>query len=211
MHIKSFVFNSNNVNTYIISDELSKDAIVIDCGCSSQEEAYKLSDYVENEALHIKSHICTHLHFDHVFGASLIATTYGVLTYACKLDEDILEWNKMCSIFMGFSKEERSLLDFSDYRWLNSPYSPITLGNYKFDVLHTPGHSPGSLSFYCKEKNVLFCGDVIFKNGFGRTDFEGGSKEQLNNSILQLSSLPSQTMVFPGHYEPFRIKDIVTL
>jgi glyoxylase-like metal-dependent hydrolase (beta-lactamase superfamily II) len=81
------------------------------------------------------------------------------------------------------------------------------IGNNVFSVISTPGHSPGSISFHCELKKIIFCGDVLFKNGQGRTDFDGGDSSTLKYSIEYILNLDKDTLVLPGHYQPFRVKN----
>ena len=207
MVIQSFVFNKNQVNTYIASDEITKEAMIIDCGCTSHEEFNKIVRYEEDNQLIIKYSICTHLHFDHMFGINYIFDNYHIMTKACILDIDLLEWNKLCSVLMGLSNEERELLSTNHIQWIDKPYEKMMIGDNVFSVISTPGHSPGSISLHCEPKKVIFCGDVLFKNGQGRTDFDGGDPSALNHSIEYILSLDKETLVLPGHFHQFRVKD----
>ena len=75
----------------------------------------------------------------------------------------------------------------------------VKFGSHTFKIIRTPGHSPGSVSFYCAEENVLFTGDTLFKGSIGRTDFPGGSMFQIISSLRELAQLPDKTIVYPGH------------
>ena len=75
----------------------------------------------------------------------------------------------------------------------------ISFGSHTFKVMHTPGHSGGSVCFYCAEENVLFSGDTLFKGSIGRTDFPGGNMFQIISSLRELAQLPDATVVYPGH------------
>ena len=207
MIIQSFVFNRNQVNTYIVSDEITKETIIIDCGCTSQEEFNKIVSYVDDNQLSIKYSFCTHLHFDHIFGINFIYETYHIMTYACRLDLELLEWNKLCSVFMGLNADEKNLLATNYIQWIEKSFDKFQLGNNGFTIISTPGHSPGSISLYCETKKVIFCGDVLFINGQGRTDFDGGDSSDLVKSIDLIQNLDKETLVLPGHYQPFRIKN----
>ena len=207
MVIQSFVFNKNQVNTYIVSDEVTKEAMIIDCGCTSNEEFNKIVRYVVDNHFIIKYSICTHLHFDHMFGINYIYDKFNIKTKACILDTDLLEWNKLCSVFMGLSNEEKELLSTNHIQWIEEPYEKMMIGDNVFSVISTPGHSPGSISLHCEPKKVIFCGDVLFINGQGRTDFDGGNVADLRESIKYLLNLNEDVLVFPGHYQPFRIKE----
>ena len=207
MVIQSFVFNKNQVNTYIVSEEITKEAMIIDCGCTSQEEFDKIISYVNKNQLSFKYSFCTHLHFDHIFGINFIYETYHLMTYACRLDMELQEWNKICSAFMGLNDDEKKLLATNNIQWIEKPFDEFQLGNNEFTIISTPGHSPGSISIYCETKKVLFCGDVLFINGQGRTDFDGGNSSDLVKSIDFILNLDEETLVLPGHYQPFRIKN----
>lgn len=207
MVIQSFVFNKNQVNTYIASDETTNEAMIIDCGCTSQEEFDKIVSYVNENKLSLKYSFCTHLHFDHMFGINYIYDKYHIMTKACILDYDLLEWNKLCSVLMGLSNEEKELLSTEHIQWIEEPYEKLMIGNNVFSVISTPGHSPGSISFHCESKKVIFCGDVLFKNGQGRTDFDGGDSSTLKHSIEYILNLDKETLVLPGHYQLFRVKN----
>lgn len=207
MKIKSFVFNRNQTNTYVVSDEESHEAIIIDCGCCSITEYERLTRYIDEESLVIKYSVCTHLHYDHIYGVSYIYERFGLKTIASVKDEYNLEWNKMCSIFMGIDENERKLLKCNSFEWVEDSHTQVTIGNSKFLILETPGHSEGSISLYCESKRIIFSGDVIFEHGYGRTDFEGGSDDVLKKSIQLLLNLPGEVTIFPGHGNPFKIEE----
>ena len=82
----------------------------------------------------------------------------------------------------------------------------IQFGQEKLEVIHTPGHTPGSISLYNKKEGVLFCGDLLFENGVGRTDFFYSSSEKLENSLKKIFSLPPKTLIYPGHGEKFVLR-----
>ena len=207
MVIQSFVFNKNQVNTYIVSDEITKEAMIIDCGCTSQEDLDRIVSYVSENKLIFKYSFCTHLHFDHIFGINFIYETYHIMTHAYSLDMELLEWNKLCSVFMRLNDNEKNLLETNYIQWIEKPFDKFQLGNNEFTIISTPGHSPGSISIYCETKKVIFCGDVLFINGQGRTDFDGGNSSDLVQSIDFILNLNKETLVLSGHYQPFRIKD----
>lgn len=207
MVIQSFVFNKNQVNTYIVSDAITKETMIIDCGCTSDEEFNNIDRYVDENHLSIKYSICTHLHFDHMFGINYIYDKFLINTIACNLDIDILEWNKLCSVFMELSDKEKELLSTNHIIWIKEPFENLTIGDNIFSIILTPGHSPGSLSLYCESKKIVFSGDVLFRIGQGRTDFDGGDSLHLLESIKYLLNLNEDTLILPGHYQSFRVKD----
>ena len=156
MVIQSFVFNKNQVNTYIVSDEKTKEAMIIDCGCTSQEEFNKIVSYVDENQLSVKYSFCTHLHFDHMFGVNFICETYHLMTYACRLDIGLLEWNKLCSVFMELDEKEKSLLSANCFQWIERPFEKFLIGDNLFTIISTHGHSSGSISLYCEKRMLSF-------------------------------------------------------
>lgn len=207
MKIKSFVFNRNQTNTYVVSDEKSHEAIIIDGGCSSQTEFERLTRYIDEESINVKFCICTHLHYDHMLGASYINDRFGLKTIASLKDEYNLEWNKMSAIFMAIDGNERFLLNYNSFIWIEKVHSQLSIGNDYFQILETPGHSEGSISLYSESKKIIFSGDVIFEQGYGHTDFEGGNLDTLRKSIEILLDHPQNVTIFPGHGRPFKIEE----
>lgn len=198
MQIRSFIFNRNQENTYVVSDEQMGICSIIDCGCSKLDEFRLIKNYINDCGMSVANCLHTHLHFDHMFGAKYCYEEYGVRPKACLLEKDILEWNKMASLFMELTDNERLLLNFDNFDWIEHQ-EKISFGSVIFEILYTPGHTPGSISFWCPEKKVLFSGDLIFKNGFGRTDFDYGDKQQMSSSLRNIASLNLETLIFPGH------------
>lgn len=199
MRIKSFIFNPFNVNTYILSDESSGEGLIVDCACSTKAERKRICDYLSFENIELKYAFNTHLHFDHVLGNRWLFDTYGIQPIGHKCDEYCIEWNKMTSVFLPLSNEEkRTLLDFDRYLWIDEGHV-IWVGNTSFRVMHTPGHTPGSCSLFCEEKQLLIDGDVLFLNGIGRTDLEMGDAEVMKITLGNLLGLPDETLILPGH------------
>lgn len=207
MVIQSFVFNQNSTNCYVIYDELTREGLIVDCGCNNLEDFCRLKKYISDNSIQLKYNFCTHLHFDHVFGNELVLTEYEILPIASVLDKDILEWNKMCSMFVCEDDLSKRLLRFNMYNWYNDEYDNLIIGENFFKIIHTPGHTQGSLTLYGVEKNVVVSGDVIFENGIGRTDFEGGDSSTLEKSLSCLRDLPSSTLCLPGHGKCFRLSN----
>ena len=174
MTVKCFEFNMFPVNTYVLSDE-TNEAVIIDAGCYYDDEQEMLKQYIERNGLTVKHLLNTHLHLDHLFGNAFVSKTYGVMPEASADDEFLLPKTKdYCRMF--------------------------GIGNTSLKVLSAPGHSPGSLVYYCEKDSCLFCGDVLFRGSIGRTDLDKGDYKQLINSISnKLFPLPDQTKVYTGH------------
>lgn len=198
MKVKVFVFNDFYENTYVVYDEKSHDAAIIDCGCLTEEEQMRLKTFVDEEHLTIKYLLNTHLHLDHQFGNRFAVETWGVLPLA---HEGERYWEgafeMQCMLFGIPQKVQNQPIGGT----LNEG-DTITIGDFVLEVLHVPGHSAGSLCFYNKQANVLFSGDALFKESVGRTDLPGGSHPQLLEGIRsKIFSLMDETIVLPGHGE----------
>ncbi|MBP1613437.1 MAG: putative metallo-beta-lactamase [Bacteroidetes bacterium] len=189
------------VNCYVIWDE-TKEAVVIDAGCFYDEEKQALKNFILSNELNVKHLLNTHLHLDHIFGNPFMLKEFGLQAEACQIDEFWLESAPKQSRMFGFELKEapvplgKYLID-GDI---------ITFGNITLEAIHVPGHSPGSLVFYCKEENCMFSGDVLFQGSIGRADLTGGNFEELKEHICsRLFVLPNETIVYPGHGAPTTI------
>ena len=206
VRIKSFIFSPFSVNTYVLSDEVSGAAIIVDCACTTDLERGRLFEYLESEHLNVLYAFNTHLHFDHVLGNRWLYSRFNVKPLAHYLDEYCIEWNLATSVFLPLSLQQRDELSFSDYLWINGNQS-LTIGDDVFSIIHLPGHTPGSCSLYCERKRILIDGDVLFKNTIGRTDLEMGDDKKMKESLSSLMSLPEDTLVLPGHGESTTISN----
>ena len=195
MKINIFRFNPVDVNCYLLWDK-SKEAVLIDAAVLFDEEKAELTKFIVQEGLTIKHHLNTHLHFDHIFGNPFIEKQFGIKTDA---NDGDWAWAETIS-----ERVARFGLRYNETiptlgRVLHDG-DTITFGNCTIKAIHTPGHSPGSLSYYIAEENVLFSGDALFQGSIGRTDFADADYDTLIISIKQkLFSLPDETIVYPGH------------
>ena len=194
--IKSFQVNPLQENCYVVSDETGE-AVIIDCGVFFQEERTALVSYIREEHLRPTHLLCTHGHFDHVFGADTIFATFGLRPELHAADEFLyLAASEQATNMMGIVNQLR-LPPIG--RFLNDS-DTITFGSHQLEVLHTPGHSPGGIIFYCKAEGVAFSGDTLFRMSVGRTDLPGGSWSQLLESLQTVvATLPTDTVVYCGH------------
>jgi len=195
MNIKLFVFNPFQVNTYLLISE-DNECILIDPGCFEQEENERLIAYLGENNLVLKRVLNTHLHIDHSFGNSFIFQKYGIGAEAHQADEFLLDnMNRQAELF-GFAKVE-NVTPLGNY--LNDG-DKINVGDIELEVLHVPGHSPGSLVYYAPKNGCVFVGDVLFQGSIGRTDLaKGNHKELISNIRAKLLTLPDETVVFSGH------------
>lgn len=196
MKVKQFEFNMLPVNTYVVWDEHTHEAAVIDAGCYTPKECETLKEFISEEGLTVKYLLNTHLHFDHIFGNGFMYKEYGVKTCAHPADEEWLveapQRTRMFGLeFPGTPAPIGTYLEEGD---------KLMLGYYSLQCIHVPGHSPGSIVFYSPEGRCLFAGDVLFQGSIGRSDLPGGDIRTLIDSIREnLLTLPDATLVYPGH------------
>jgi len=194
--IKTFPFNLLQENTYVVNDE-TLECIIIDCGAYYEEERKAISDYITRNGLRPLHLLATHGHWDHNLGIDTIFNTFGLQVEAAAEDEFLITdipHNFQSIIGAPLRRVYPAIGRFFDKDEV------IRFGNHELQVLKTPGHSPGSVVFYCAQEHVAFTGDTLFRMSVGRTDFEGGSYEALMNSLNQvLANLPAETVVLPGH------------
>ncbi len=189
------------VNSYVLWDE-TKEAVVIDPGCFYEEEKQKLKNFIVSNELKPVHLLNTHLHLDHIFGNPFMLQEFGLHARANQADEFWLESAPKQSRMFGFQlKEEPVALG----EYLHDG-DIITFGNTELEAIHVPGHSPGSLVFYCRKDNCMFSGDVLFQGSIGRADLTGGNFDELKEHICsRLFTLPNETVVYPGHGAPTTI------
>ncbi len=182
MLVKKTVLGVYQENAYVIVDDATRDALIIDPG----DEGESLVRYLESLKINLKAILLTHGHVDHVGAVDAVKDAFSVPVYISEIDMKFIEQRKM-----AFGKMKRA--DF----FLKEGDEFIFAGK-KVQIIETPGHSRGSLSYYVD--GLLFSGDVLFQNSVGRTDLPGGNMEELLYSITEkLMKLPGETRVFPGH------------
>lgn len=196
MLTKAFLFNPVGENTYLIWDEKTKEAAIIDAGMSNNRENAAVSEFITKENLQLKYALQTHMHFDHVWGLSYIKETYNLRPLCHAADEIIYsqapEMTGMFRLSMNWNLPAIG-------RYIEEG-EIIQLGKTSIQVLHTPGHTPGGLSFYIESDHIIFTGDTLFQGSVGRTDLPGGNLEEEINSIkTKILTLPSDTIIYSGH------------
>lgn len=192
--VKSFEFSPIQENTYLLYNE-HKDCIIIDPGCYFDEEKEELSNFIQTNDLHPKFLLNTHCHLDHVFGNKYVAEKYNLIPHIHQQEKKLLDYAPTSGLMYN--------LPFDNYtgvlKYLDEG-DMITLGSDVLSAIFTPGHSPGSLSYYCKNQSFVISGDVLFYHSIGRTDLPGGHLDTLLESIRsKLFVLPEDTKVYSGH------------
>jgi len=194
LNIKSFTFSPVQENTYLLYNE-EKDCCIIDPGCYFPKERDELKTGIEKTGLKPVLLLNTHCHLDHVFGNKFVHDTWGLTLHIHEKEKSLLDFAPMSG--------EMWQLPFDNYEgpivYLKEGNS-IKIGQDELKILFTPGHSPGSVSFYYEPGGFIIGGDVLFQGSIGRTDLPGASFEVLENSIrTQFYTLPDETVVYSGH------------
>ena len=200
LQIKSFVFSPIQENTYILYNEF-RECIIIDPGCYFDEEKEALKTFIEVEKLKPVLLLNTHCHLDHVFGNKFIAEKYSLTLHLHEKEQQVLAFAPTSGLMYN--------MPFDNYTGeflLLKEGDIIKLGDDELKVIEAPGHSPGSVCFYCTAQDFVIGGDVLFQRSIGRTDLPGGSHETLLKNIRQkLLVLPEETIVYSGHGLPTTI------
>lgn len=193
--VQIFEFNPFAENTYVVFDDTGE-CVIFDPGCYTAEERSELKDFIAANNLRPVRLINTHCHLDHVFGNAFVAKTWNLQLEIHTGELIVLQrFPQVCQMY-GIPFAEESPMPG---RFIEAGET-LEFGNTRLKALFTPGHSPASLSFHCKEDGFLIAGDVLFYESIGRTDLPGGDMDTLLKSIRnQLFTLPGETIVYPGH------------
>lgn len=195
LQIKKFAVNPFMENTYILYDNVSKDAVIIDPGMYSGMEENSIESFIQSMGLNPSQVWLTHTHLDHIFGLNFVHEKYGLTPLAHILEEPIYSNAMFMAQQYGLTMKSLPPINYN----LNVGQK-ISWNGLCFDVLFTPGHSPGSVCFVIKELNTVISGDVLFYESVGRSDLPGGNHNTLIQSITQnLLSLDDDFIILSGH------------
>ena len=196
LNIKTFCCNMLEENTYVVSDD-SRECVVIDCGAYYDSERQAVVSYINDNGLTLRHVLCTHGHFDHCFGNDTLQDAFGLLPELHAGDEFLardLSYQASSMFGVPYDRPTPPIGRFL------ADGDIVSFGSHRLQVLHTPGHSPGGICFYCEEEKIIFTGDTLFRMSIGRTDFEGSSWEAMLHSLRTvIASLPNDTKAYPGH------------
>ena len=192
--IKVLTFNAVQEKTYVLYNK-SQECMIIDPGCYSEDEKHILQSFINDNGLRPAMLLNTHCHLDHVFGNKFIAEEYGLTLQIHKNEEAVLQMAPASGLMFN--------LPFDNYKGeliFLKEGDVISLREDFLQVIEAPGHSPGSICFYCEKQKFVIGGDVLFYQSIGRTDLPGGSHESLIKNIKEkLFVLPGEVEVYPGH------------
>lgn len=192
--VKSFTFSPIQENTYVLYNE-QKQCCIIDPGCYFPEEREELKTGIEKTGLIPVLLLNTHCHLDHVFGNKFVHDTWGLTLHLHEKEKQVLDFASQSGLMyqLPFDNYEGPLVYLKEG-------NSIKIGGDELEIRFTPGHSPGSISFYHEAGGFIIGGDVLFNGSVGRTDLPGGNMATLVNSIqTQFFTLPDETKVYSGH------------
>ncbi|HAA02564.1 MAG TPA: MBL fold metallo-hydrolase [Syntrophobacteraceae bacterium] len=193
MILERLVVGMLQTNCYLLADPETRHAAVIDPG----GDADRIIARIQHHQLEVVSILNTHGHFDHVLDAwSLQGKTGGQIALH-RDDQPVLQDRSvgLMAVFTSLKRSPKGPVD----RWVREG-DQVEVGRFHLEVLETPGHTPGHVSYYLPEADLIFVGDTLFAGSIGRTDFPGGSYEQLIRSVRdKIFPLAESTKVYPGH------------
>ncbi len=195
--IKTFNNGLLESNVHIYSN--NSEAMIIDCGAPISNA----KQYIAQNSLTVKYIVLTHGHFDHVAFIDDYANAFPNAKIVCHEAEKTVLYNPEANLSPYFSCEA-----VYDYPYTTVKHSDtLTVGDATFKIIHTPGHTPGSICLYCNEEKIMFTGDVLFDGTYGRTDFPYGDTEQMFNSLKMLLKMDGDITFYSGHYGASKIKE----
>lgn len=196
MNIETLVVGPLQSNCYVIYDEKSRESMVVDPG----DEAARIERILDSKDLKLKYIVCTHGHFDHVGAVSVLKEQTNAKLVIHKADLEIYLGSRDHAAIWGFRITEPAKPDI-----LAREGDELSIGEFRFRILATPGHSPGGICLY--HEGILLSGDTVFAGSVGRTDLYGGNVEDLKKSFARILALPPETKIFPGHGPSTTVED----
>ena len=197
MQIFNYLLGQLQTNCYLLIHD--NECIIVD----PADEAGFLLEELQRKKLKPVALIATHGHFDHILAVGEIQMSFEIPFYIHQDDLFLVKrLNETVIHFLGYNPHALQPKNIRDLRIKES-----RIKNFKFEIIFTPGHTPGGVCFYFEKENIVFTGDTLFKEGIGRYDFSYSSYSDLQSSLKKLLHLPKETVVYPGHGEKTEIKN----
>lgn len=194
LKVERFVNAQFDQNTYVLYDE-SGECVLVDCGSKDEKECGQVVSFIESNALKVVRLVCTHFHLDHMLGNSFFCQRYGVKPEVNSNDQRLVSIIDYQAMALNFTEK----IETGDPQFSLEDGTEVSFGNTSFVVMHTPGHSPGSVCLYSEAEHTLISGDTLMKGTIGSTSLPGGRKKAIARSVEKLLGLPAETVVYPGH------------
>ncbi len=194
LRVHKHTFNPFQENTYIVADE-TKECVIVDPGCSNDKERKELVKTIDAFGLKPVKLLNTHCHIDHFPGNKFVCDTYNLLPEFHEVELEVmyaaLNYQSLFGFKLDASPEPKHYLKDGD---------EVKFGTTTFKVIFTPGHSPGSLSFYSEPDKIIVSGDVLFQGSIGRFDLPGADGKVLHSTLINIMmKLPDDVKVYSGH------------
>ena len=201
LQIKIFQVNPLGANCVVLWEDAGKACAIADPGFYRPEEEEMVFSFLSDNGLTPDAVLLTHAHFDHSWGVAAVVKRYGCPVYLSAADDSVLRFGSSLLDRLHLQKTVE-LFEYKDI----ADGQVLRAGGVDWKVIATPGHTQGSVCFWCEAWGVLLSGDTLFAGSIGRTDLEGGDYDALMKSILEkLMALPGDTDVVPGHGSPTTI------
>jgi len=203
MNVKIFPVNPFIMNCFVYYNENNKNGVIIDPGAFSDEEENDIYHFIQNNGIKVKFILNTHGHIDHILGNYWAKNKFRVPILMHKDDMPLIDKSGDQAAMFGISFPKPPDPD----KFINED-DKIEFDDTVLDIIHTPGHSPGSVCFVDAKQKIIFGGDCIFKDSIGRTDLWMGNMDVLLDSIKnKILSYPDNYKIYPGHYEETTVGD----
>ncbi len=189
MFVERFILGPIENNTFVVTCSKSKKSFLIDPSFGAFE---KIKKFLQEKSYVLDKILLTHSHMDHIADVKHLKDAFSSEVYIHKLEAKTLQKPQPLSFFSAKVLGVTPDVLFEDRE-------KIKVGNIKIEVIHTPGHTPGSSCFYIEDQKTLFSGDTLFKGSFGRVDFSYSNPKDMITSLKKLAKLPKNTIVYPGH------------